>query len=138
MKFESGNSAAEKHGAAGAVDALIHGREFTPRGLAKQADVELELEERGIDAILERSAVRLQTVSDLFYDAIQAAAQSNDVDRIDHLSQRFGWIQSKAVLAWKEVKQNRKQNKGKLDEVLDAYAAPDTARSQQEAQGGTL
>jgi hypothetical protein len=119
---EIGNTNAQKHGGRAAVEAVAHDKPFTGKAIMQQADVIEELDTQGVDAILERAAVRLQTVSDLFYAAIQAAAQANDFEKIDNYTKRFGWIQSKAVQAWAQVKINRKHSKGKLSEVLTAYS----------------
>jgi hypothetical protein len=112
----------EKHGGEAAIKRLEDGQDFTgPLAVNKQADVLAELQTDGLEAIVERAAVRLQTVSDLFYDAIQAAAQTGDIKALDNYSSRFGWLQSKALTAWEQVKHNRKARKPALMGVLDDY-----------------
>jgi hypothetical protein len=112
----------QKHGGESGIKALATDTEFTaPLAVGAQEAVRDELETNGLESIVERAAVRLQAVSDLFYDAIQAAAQSNDLEKIDMYSQRFGWLQSKALIAWGQVKTNRKQGKPALMGVLADY-----------------
>lgn len=112
----------EKHGGEAGIQALTTGEEFTaPLAMAKQAEVETELANNGLESIVERAAVRLQTVSDLFYDAIQAASQQKDIEALDRWASRFGWLQSKALLAWAQVKADRKQGKPALMGVLKDY-----------------
>jgi hypothetical protein len=131
-----GNTNAEKHGGRAAITAVHDGTEFTGLAIAKESEVVIELDTLGVEPIEQRAAVRLQTISDLFYDAIQAAAQRGDMEKINEYTKRFGWIQSKALVAWAAVKANRKQNRGQLANVLQAYSQDDSI-CPQEGQGAT-
>jgi hypothetical protein len=109
------------HGGEGGIKRLADGQPFTSVALEKQREVEAELAEAGISEIVERAAVRLQTVSDLFYNAVMAAGERGDFDTLDKYSQRFGWLQSKALLAWQQVRANRKASGAAIDGVLRDY-----------------
>jgi sigma54-dependent transcription regulator len=73
---------------------------------ARQAelDVYAELEIDGRQAIVRRNAARLQAATDLFWNAVQKAAQDNDLDRLDHYVSRFGWLAGASLRAWAQVK----------------------------------
>ena len=130
---EIDNTNAQKHGGGAARQALSTGAPFSGLALARQDEVIAELDAQGVDAIVERNAIRLQTAADLYYDALMKAAQDADAAKFGEYISKFGWLSSKTLLAWAQVKANRKKNKGKLQEVLNAY----NSESPQEGQGGT-
>ena len=131
---EIDNTNAQKHGGGAARQALSTGAPFTGLALTHQSEVIAELDAQGVDAIVERNAIRLQTAADLYFEALQKAAQDNDEKKFDGYVGRFGWLTAKTLLAWQQVKQNRKHSKGKLSEVLTAYSQ-DADKTQQEAPG---
>jgi hypothetical protein len=105
-----------KHGGAAAERALSTGDDFT--GLARETEkqVTAELEAEGIEALVRRDAIRLQTVSDLYYQAILGAA---DMDRLDVLVKRWGWIQASTLRAWQQVHElEKKQSKRDITDLL--------------------
>ena len=93
-----------EHGGEGAVRRVTEGRELV--GIAKQAelDVYAELETEGRQAIVRRNAARLQACADLFWNAVQKAAQDGDLEKLDHYVGRFGWLSSASLRAWVQVK----------------------------------
>jgi hypothetical protein len=103
---QENNQNAVKHGGAGALKRIDQGKEFI--GIARDAElaVEKELADLGRSEIVQRNAVRLQAVTDLYYSALIAAAQSGDVDQLTGLVAKYGWLASKALLAWDAVKKN--------------------------------
>ena len=119
---EFDNTNAQKHGGPAAREAISQDKPFTGLALARQGEVIAELDAQGVDAIIERNAIRLQTAADLYFEALQKAAQDNDEKKFDGYVGRFGWLTAKTLLALQQVKQNRKQSKGKLSEVLTAYS----------------
>jgi hypothetical protein len=99
-----GNQRAIKHGGEGAIKKLERGEEFV--GLAKQAEdaVALELQNEGRVAIVIRNARRLQAACDLFWSAVQKAAESGDLEALDHFIARFAWLSGASLRAWDRVK----------------------------------
>jgi len=121
LNDEPKKPSAEKHGGEAAIKRLSDGAPFTGLALVKQADVIAELETAGVDSIVERNAIRLQTASDLYFDALTKAAQDGNEKKFDSYIGRFGWLTAKTLLAWGQVKQARKHGKSALDGVLEDY-----------------
>jgi hypothetical protein len=65
-----------------AIDALRGGQPFRGLALAKEQEVSAELAQDGLESLIERNAIRLQTVADLFYDAILCAEQQGKIDTL--------------------------------------------------------
>ena len=118
---EHPETAALKHGGEAAIKRLADGQPFTAMALERQGQVEVELADSGVDAIIERNAVRLQTAADLYFDALLKAAQDGNEKLFDGYVGRFGWLTGKTLLAWAQVRESRKSGKPKLHSVLDAY-----------------
>ena len=129
------NQNATKHGAEGAIRRISEGKPLLGIARDMQLEVEEALETQGVEAIVLEGAVGLETAARLYKNAFLAAAERGDLEALDRYGQRYGWIQSKALLAWAQVKADRKGKGGRLAEVLAAYAK-DTTNSQQEGQGG--
>ena len=143
MKVGKDNKLAEKHGGASAEKAIYHEKPFSGLAQVRQQEVIEELQDQGVDKIIERNAIRLQTAADLYFEALKKAAQDGDEKRFDSYVGRFGWLTAKTLLAWGNVKQSHKENKGRIAEVLTFYAegdeapaAQDTAIQPQEGQEG--
>jgi len=117
------NQNATKHGASGALKRITSGLPLI--GIAKDMQLEVEdaLETQGIEAIVCEGATRLETAARLYWGAILKAAEAGDIDTLDRYVARFGWLASKALLAWGQVKQDRRGKKQPLD-VLLGKAAP--------------
>lgn len=88
------------HGGEKAIKQLAHGDPLTGLAAESEAAVRLELANDGISGIVERDAVRLQAVADLFYQALQAAADAGNLDKVESYAQRFTWITAAALRAW--------------------------------------
>lgn len=108
-------AAHRKHGGEAAVYAIHQGRELT--GLAAQAEREVrdELETAGRSALVVRTATRLQAAADLYWNAIQAAAEQGSIKDLDGYIARFGWLAGAALRAWAQVKAERPDDGGALD-----------------------
>jgi hypothetical protein len=91
---------ARKHGAGAAENAITAGTDMT--GLAREQElrVQAELEIDGAAAMVKRRAIRLQTVSDLYYQAILGAKDPVELDRY---VKRYGWLQASSLRAWSQV-----------------------------------
>jgi hypothetical protein len=119
-KFVEGNTVANAPAFGGewAVKRLAAGEPLTGLAAQSQREVESELEADGRAAIVRKAAVRLEAVSRLFFNAILSAADQGDFEKLAGYAQRFAWLQSKALTAWGQVKQDEKGDKGKTLDVL--------------------
>jgi hypothetical protein len=112
------NQTAIKHGAEGALRRVTAGQPLI--GIAKdmQDEVEDAYQLQGIEAIILEGAIGLETVARLFKNAVMAAAEKGDLDTFERYCQRYGWLQSKALLAWGQVQKSEKNNGPTLDAIL--------------------
>jgi len=131
---QTGNQKATKHGAEGAIRRISQGTPFLGIALDQQHAVETRLETDGLEAIVQENAIRLQTATDLYYQATLKAAQDGDTAAFDRFIARYGWIAGVTLRAWAQVKADRKGKGGKITEVLASYATKDTP---QERTGST-
>lgn len=88
-----------------ARDALARGDDFKPGSLAarKELDVYKELESSGVDPLVERNAVRVQTVCDLTWVALVAAAQAGEHGIVEDMCRRFVGFAVRASKLWESV-----------------------------------
>lgn len=125
MRMEKGNQNAVKHGGEAGIKALAADKPFT--GLAKQAedDVRERLEEHGRAAMVKENFIRVQAVADLFYSAVQKAADDGNLTLLDRYAQRFGWLMASALRALAQWATEEKDAKGQvsLDVVMAAMDA---------------
>jgi hypothetical protein len=107
-----------RHGGEAAVKSLAAGEPL--RGLAAQAQqaVENELEVKGVSSIVRTNATRMQAAADLYWGAIQKAAETGRIDDLDRYIQRFGWLSGAALRAWQAVEVAEK-NAGKGVSIVD-------------------
>lgn len=103
------------HGGRAGREALTTGEEFT--GPAKEAElaVKNELATDGRLALVLRGAIRLQAVADLYFAALIDAGERNDQVRLNSYVKTFTYIQSKALLAWQQVKAEQADAPNTLD-----------------------
>jgi len=108
------------HGGAGALRRINENKDFV--GLAKvaQDEVERRLANDGVAGELARDALRLQVVSDLYFDAFTKAMQDGDHDRATSMLKVWGWVHNSTIRAWeaslKHRKDPRADNAGKVIE----------------------
>ena len=93
-----------KHGGEAAIKRLQHGEQFTGLALQEQAAVMDEYERDGRAAMVERQAIRLETVTRLFWNAVKKAVQDGDLEAMDKYTKRFGWLATSSLRAWDQVK----------------------------------
>jgi hypothetical protein len=115
-----GNQNALVHGGAAADKKISHGEPLTGIAADAQASVRADYESGGASSMVKENAERLQAASRLYWDAITAAAQAGDIKSLDTYVARFGWLASKALLAWAEVKRQDKTRGDKAGFILDA------------------
>ena len=111
-----GNTSGETIGHRGARNALQRGEPFRGLALVKEQEVSAELEMEGVEALLIRDAIRLQTVTDLYYDAILCAEQQGRIQTLDNYLARHASLTTRAMTAWEQVRQlQRERETGVLD-----------------------
>lgn len=116
-----GNQNATKHGGAAAERAILTGGEFHGPAVQAQADVHADYEANGAAAMVEKGAERLEAAARLYWDAIiGAAANGASTGVLDGYIARFGWLQSKAITAWAEVRRaDGRKNTKTIDAILN-------------------
>jgi hypothetical protein len=118
-KYSEGNQAAFKHGGAAAMERIKQGKSFVGLALEEEQRVSAEYEELGRLEMEKRSAIRLQTVSDMYFSAIQKVAQDGDLVALDRYVARWGWIIGVTLRAWDQVgKGEKKLNKKSIIDIL--------------------
>ena len=127
MTDEAKVPAGTVHGARGALKRIDQGKPMV--GLAKAAQDEVldRLDADGMEGELQRNAVRLQVVSDLYFAALTKVLQDGDHDKATEYLSKWGWITAKTNLAWQAaLKLKPKDDRASMTEVLATYrkAAP--------------
>lgn len=115
MPAEPANEYALKHGGEGAVKAIQHGRDLTGLAAREEELVKREYAELGRAELVEEQAIRLHTASRLYWNAVQAAADAGDLDKLDAYVARFGWLASATLRAWAEVRREEASKPRALD-----------------------
>lgn len=105
--FTEGNKAHLKHGGEAALAELKADRALTGPAAEAEEQVRLELETVGRAEMVTNAAIRLEAVARLYYNALQQAAEANDLKRLDTYVKRFGWLQLGALRAWAQVAQEQ-------------------------------
>ncbi len=128
MGFENGNQSAVKHGGEAGIKALAAGEPLT--GLAKQAEdgARDRLEIDGRAAVVRENAIRLQAVADLFYNAVQKAANEGNLALLDRYSQRYGWLAMSALRALAQLAAEEKDAAKGQTSLVEVLAAMDAAQ----------
>lgn len=114
-----GNQNTLKHGGEAAVKAIQKGEPL--RGLAAQAeqDVITELSMNGVLSLIRRDVTRVQAATDLFWNAIQKAAEEDDLKALDHYIARFGWLAGVSLRALLDLrKEERTTQRETLNQLL--------------------
>ena len=122
---EKGNQRAIRHGAEGALRRVTAGQPLI--GIAKdmQDEVEDVYQVHGIDPIILAGAKGLEVVARLYKNAVMAAAEKGDLEAFDRYAARYGWLQSKTLLAWSMVQKSQKNNGPTLDALLGKVVKDD-------------
>ena len=116
---------AQTHGADGAIKKLGSGAELA--GIARDAEIEARAiyETSGAVELVLTNAARHQAASQLCWEAVQAAAQSGDHEKVDRYLARFGWLNAGAARQWVELAKLAKHDdrESMTRTVLDAIKA---------------
>lgn len=119
---QPGNQSAVKHGGAAAVDAIQNKRDFT--GLAKDAEdqVQARLDLTGIEGELLRNAIRLQVVSDLYYNAYIKSMATGNQEKADSFLKVWGTNHNAAIRAWDLVRRLKQPDgMAEANKIIEQY-----------------
>ncbi len=118
-----GNQNALKHGGEAAIKRIQAGKPLS--GLAFEAEqaVIAELQTAGIEQIVKRDAIQIQSVADLFLNVVIKTAQDGNIAALDGYIGRWGWLQGAALRAWAQVKANEKDAARSNNRYVDAIQA---------------
>lgn len=118
------------HGARGALKRIAEGKPLVGLAKAAQDDVLDRLDAEGIEGELQRDAVRLQVVSDLYFAALTKVLQDGDHEKATEYLSKWGWITNSAVRAWQAAMKLQPKDKDKgVTEVLASYRNPKPTES---------
>jgi hypothetical protein len=113
------NQYALKHGGEGAIKRIREGLPFIGVAAEEEQRVLAEFEEIGRLEMEKQTAIRLQTAQNLFWTAIQRAAQDGDLIALEKACARFGWMAGITLRAWDQVgKGEKKLNKRSIIDIL--------------------
>ncbi len=123
MSDETKLPSATKHGGAGAYKRIQKGEPFVGLARIAQGEVEGRLVDAGVEGELMRDAIRLQVVSDLYYDAFTKAMQDQDFPQATAYLKVWGWIHNSSIRAWEATRKAKKaDNSGEAYKTLiDLY-----------------
>ena len=88
------------HGGEGAVKAIQRGEELSGLAADELKTVEAIYQFAGRRAIVTDNAMRTQAAANLYWNAIQKAAQTGDIDKLDGYVARFGWLVGVVTRLW--------------------------------------
>ena len=117
---------ATKHGGAGAYKKIQKNEPFAGLARIAQGEVEIRLQDAGVEGELFRDAVRLQVVSDLYYEAFAKAMQDQDFTRATGYLKVWGWVHNSAIRAWEATRKAKKPDNGEAEykKLIDLYRVP--------------
>ena len=128
-KYSEGNQYALKHGGAAAYTAISKNEPFTGLAAAEQERVESQLSLVGSLGIERNLMTRLVTATNLYWNAIEKAAQEGDLIALDRYIQRFGWLATSSLRALKQVSDHEKSS---VNDPINAQIILDTYKKEGE------
>jgi hypothetical protein len=123
--FEKENQANVKHGGEGAIKRIAEGKEFIGLAAEEQKAVETEFQGAGQSALVVKNAIRLQTALNLYWGAVQKAAQDGDLAAFDRYIARYGWLAGVTLRALAQVAQDEQKAARRGEGIVDVLAAMD-------------
>lgn len=122
-KFEKGNKRSEKHGGEAATRAISRGQPFTGLAAEEEQTVTIQMEDEGPVVMAKVNAVRLQTASNLYWNALVKAIDDGNLELMDRYVARFGWLAQATQRALDQVVKYQKDNNTKVtfQNILAAY-----------------
>ncbi len=127
-----GNKNAQVHGGEAAIKALQAGKPLTGLAYAEQQAVEAELQANGVPAIIKGDATRLQTVTNLYWNAVIKAAEAGDIEALDRYVARYGWLSGVTLRAWTQVQANEKDAAKSNNRYVDAIQAMEGGKNDED------
>lgn len=124
-----GNQSAVKHGAEGALRRRNEGKPFIGLAAEEEKAVLADLQEMGIAELVKRDAIRLQTITNLYYAAVQKAAEDGDLVAFDRYVARLGWLAGVTLRAWQQVTNDQKDAAKSAAGIVDVMTAIRKARN---------
>lgn len=117
------NQRALKHGGEGAIRRISEGKPLIGAAYEEQKRVEADLAEVGIDGLVQDDAIRLQTACNLYWTAIEKAAQEGNLAALDRYIARFGWLVGVTLRALAQMKANEKARAKTAAGIVDVMEA---------------
>lgn len=105
-----GNQNAVKHGIDGAIKRLSEGKPFIGLAAEEEKAVITDIELMGIPSLKKSNAIRLQTIQNLIWNALEKALQDGDLAAAERYMRLQGWLSSKVRDGWKDVLEDMKQD----------------------------
>ena len=117
---------ATKHGGAGAYKKIQKNEPFAGLARIAQREVEDRLLDAGVEGELMRDAVRLQVVSDLYYEAFTKSMQDQDFPQATAYLKVWAWVHNSAIRAWEATRKHKKPDNGEAEyqKLIDLYRVP--------------
>ncbi len=127
--YNTNNQSALTHGGAAAVAAISKNEPFTGLAAAEQERVESQLSLVGSLGVEKDLMTRLVTATNLYWNAIEKAAQEGDLIALDRYIQRFGWLATSSLRALKQVSDHEKSS---VNDPINAQIILDTYKKEGE------
>jgi len=113
------------HGGAKALWDFQRDREFTGLAYDKQQEIQATYESAGPAALIVKNAVRLQTINELYYDAVMKAANDKDVEYMTSLLKVWGWVVNSSIRALELAhKLDKPDHTAAITAMLKTYREP--------------
>jgi hypothetical protein len=109
-----GSQNAVTHGGAGAIKRIANGQPLIGLALEEELRMQDKYNAEGAAPQQLQLALRLNAAANLYWDALSKAADAGDLKVVDRYVRCFGWLASKALLAWDVIGRHDK-NKNRLD-----------------------
>ena len=106
------------HGGASALAAIKGGDKFRGQAIKVLHDVRRDYRTYGRARLVETAALRLETVSRLFWQAVMKAADDGDLKALDRYAARYGWLQTCTLRAMAQLREEEKAAAGESLEAL--------------------
>lgn len=117
-----GNQNAVKHGIDGAIKRVSEGKPFIGLAAEEEKAVIADIERMGIAGLMKSNAVRMQTIQNLIWNALEKALQDGDLAMAERFMRLQGWLSSKVRDGWKDVLEDMKQDDHKdAVDVIHTY-----------------
>jgi len=120
MKFEDGNQIGTKHGGEGALQRLKAGKPFLGIAAEAEKEVQIKLENDGIESLIVDTATKMQAIAELYYQACLKASQDGNIQAFDRYTARFGWLAGATLRAWQQVQKIKPKETNTVTTVLKA------------------